>query len=53
MTLSRDRLLRLLHETLNVDQFPDASVNGLQVQGNGTILRVATGVSVSVPGRSV
>ncbi len=43
----RNEILRYLAEYLKVDEFSDYCVNGLQVEGNPIIARIATGVSVS------
>lgn len=37
----RDTIVQYLNETLNINDISDASVNGLQVQGNPQITRVA------------
>lgn len=45
--MDRDELLSYLEEYLGVEGCPDASLNGLQVEGRSRIAKVATAVSCS------
>ncbi|AWT35271.1 GTP cyclohydrolase 1 type 2 [Deinococcus arenae] len=44
----RDTLVRWLNEYLNVTAFQDPSLNGLQIEGTGTVRRVAVAVDSSL-----
>ncbi|WP_428194508.1 Nif3-like dinuclear metal center hexameric protein [Deinococcus saxicola] len=46
--VSRDELVRWLNDYLKIDAYPDPSMNGLQIEGNATITRVAASVDTSV-----
>jgi len=43
----RDELIEFLNQFLNISQFEDLSVNGLQVEGREQIQKIVLGVSVS------
>ncbi|MDZ7330659.1 MAG: Nif3-like dinuclear metal center hexameric protein [candidate division KSB1 bacterium] len=45
--VKRDELIGYINELLNINEFPDDSINGLQVEGKTEIERVILGVSVS------
>lgn len=46
--VSRDELVRWLNDYLKVREWPDLSLNGLQIQGSDTVRRVAASVDTSV-----
>lgn len=46
--VQRDTLVRWLNEYLRVNQISDVSMNGLQIEGTGTVRRVAASVDTSV-----
>lgn len=46
--VSRSELLGWLNEYLQIDQWPDPSLNGLQIEGNDVIQRVVASVDTSV-----
>lgn len=46
--VQRDTLVRWLNEYLRVNQISDMSMNGLQIEGTGTVRRVAASVDTSV-----
>ncbi|MCX7896161.1 MAG: Nif3-like dinuclear metal center hexameric protein, partial [Thermoanaerobaculum sp.] len=46
--MDRDELVAYLEEYLGVEGCPDASLNGLQVEGKSQVTRLATAVSCSV-----
>lgn len=45
--ISRDALVRWLGDYLKIDAYPDPGMNGLQIEGTGTITRVAASVDTS------
>lgn len=45
--VQRDEIIRYLNELLQINEFDDLSVNGLQVAGKEQVARVVLGVSVS------
>ncbi len=45
--VKRDELIGYINELLNISEFTDDSINGLQVEGKAEIERVILGVSVS------
>ncbi|BDP42450.1 GTP cyclohydrolase 1 type 2 [Deinococcus aetherius] len=46
--VERDTLVRWLNEYLDIGRYPDASLNGLQIEGTPVIRRVAASVDTSV-----
>ncbi|GAA5513278.1 GTP cyclohydrolase 1 type 2 homolog [Deinococcus carri] len=46
--VDRDTLVRWLNNYLNIDAYPDLSLNGLQIAGTDTIRRVAASVDTSL-----
>lgn len=46
--VSRDTLVQWLNTYLNIGQWPDPSLNGLQIEGTDTIRRVAASVDTSL-----
>jgi dinuclear metal center YbgI/SA1388 family protein len=47
-TVSRDRLVSYLNEYLEIAEIPDSSPNGLQVQGNARVAKLAFAVDASL-----
>lgn len=47
MAVARDAIIKFCREFLQVENFEDACVNGLQVEGAEKITRIVTGVSLS------
>lgn len=45
--MDRNELVQYLNDLLMIENFPDASPNGLQVEGGSTVNKIVCGVSVS------